>query len=70
MVIYSSVTKTKQQIADEYGICIKTFDRLLKKKRINLDRGLIYPKDQLIIYNKLGIPNSIQKFLTIPKNSI
>jgi hypothetical protein len=70
MEIHNGVAKTKQQIAYEYGICIKTFDRLLKRKHIKLDRGLIYPKDQLIIYNKLGIPDCIQKFLTIPKNSI
>lgn len=62
--------KTKQQMADEYGVCRKTFNKLLLKKRIKLDRGLISPKDQQNIYDKLGIPNSIQKFPLIPKNSI
>jgi hypothetical protein len=59
----NGTVKTKQQMADEYGICIKTFDRLLRKKHIELDRGLIYPKDQLRIYNELGFPESIQKLL-------
>jgi hypothetical protein len=51
--------KTKQQMADEYGVCRKTFNKLLIKKRIRLERGLIYPKDQLHIYFKLGKPNKV-----------
>jgi hypothetical protein len=51
--------KTKQQMANEYGICIKTFNKLLRKKQIKLDRGLILPKDQNTVYKKLGIPNGI-----------
>jgi hypothetical protein len=62
--------KTKQQMADEYGVCRKTFNKLLLKKRIKLDRGLISPKDQLNIYAKLGVPNSIQKFSSFPKSSL
>jgi hypothetical protein len=61
--------KTKQQMADEYGVCRKTFNRLLNKKHIKLERGLISPKDQEYIYNKLGIPNSIQKIPFHPKSS-
>jgi hypothetical protein len=62
--------KTKQQLADEYGVCRKTFNKLLQKKQIKLERGLISPKDQLNIYDKLGIPNSIQKFPLFPKSSL
>ena len=61
--------KTKQQMADEYGICRKTFNKLLLKKKIKLDRGLIYPKDQHIIYDTLGEPGMYDKFPNIPKNS-
>jgi hypothetical protein len=61
--------KTKQQMADEYGVCRKTFNRLLFKKNIRLERGLISPKDQMIIYTELGIPVEPEKFLIIPKNS-
>jgi len=62
--------KTKQQMADEYGVCRKTFNRLLQKKHIRLERGLISPKDQLFIYQKLGSPNSIQKITYFPKVSL
>jgi hypothetical protein len=61
MDLHNNIVKTKQQMADEYGICIKTFDRLLRKKQIKLDRGLIYPKDQLNIYNTLGSPENTRK---------
>jgi hypothetical protein len=61
--------KTKQQMADEYGVCRKTFNRLLFRKNIKLERGLISPKDQMIIYNELGIPIAPEKFRIIPKSS-
>jgi len=56
------ICKTRQQLADEYGICCKTFNKLLKKKGIKLDKGLITPKDQKIIYKTLGIPDNSKKF--------
>lgn len=62
--------KTKQQMADEYGVCRKTFNKFLQKKQIKLERGLISPKDQMNIYSKLGIPNSFQKFPDFPKSSV
>jgi hypothetical protein len=61
--------KTKQQMADEYGVCRKTFARLLLKKNIRLDRGLIYPKDQENIYNVLGEPVIQERFPNFPKSS-
>ena len=61
--------KTKQQMADEYGVCRKTFVRLLVKRSIRLERGLIYPKDQESIYNVLGVPVTLEKFLNFHKNS-
>jgi len=61
--------KTKQQMADEFGICRKTFNKLLVRKNIKLDRGLISPKDQMIIYNELGIPALVEKLHFAPKVS-
>jgi hypothetical protein len=61
--------KTKQQMADEYGICRKTFNKLLLKRNIRLERGLISPKDQLAIYNELGLPAVLENFPIIPKIS-
>lgn len=60
--------KTKQQMADEYGICRKTFNKLLHKNHINLDRGLISPKEQDIIYKELGKPSIQDRFSSFPKN--
>jgi hypothetical protein len=60
--------KTRQQMADEYGVCRKTFNKLLRKKQIRLEKGLISPKDQLCIYEKLGIPDIIQ-YLPISSKS-
>jgi hypothetical protein len=49
--------KTKQQMADEYCVCRKTFNKLLTRQHIKLARGVISPKEQLKIYQKLGIPD-------------
>jgi hypothetical protein len=54
--------KTRQQMADEYGICRKTFNKLLKRKNITIKRGLITPKDQMNIYNELGVPGIIKLY--------
>jgi hypothetical protein len=69
MEIHFGGVKTKQQMADEYGICRKTFSKLLQKNKIKLMRGLILPKDQIIIYKKLGIPNTTKEFPMFPKIS-
>jgi len=64
---HNGCVKTKQQMADEYGVCRKTFNKLLRKKHVKLDRGLIIPKDQYQIYEKLGNPNSNVQILFSPK---
>lgn len=48
--------KNKQQMADEYGVCRKTFVKLLTEQNIRVGRILISPKEQLKIYQKPGIP--------------
>ncbi|MFO8234732.1 MAG: hypothetical protein R6U04_04920 [Bacteroidales bacterium] len=48
--------KSKQDMAEEYGVSRKTFDKWLKKHNIKISRGLLTPKDQEIIYKKLGVP--------------
>jgi hypothetical protein len=70
MEIHLGGVKTKQQMADEYGVCRKTFNKLLLKEHIQLARGLISPKDQLNIYEKLGIPDSTQKLEFTPKSTL
>ena len=49
-------TKTRLQIAREYDICVKTLHRRLNRASINIPKGLIFPKDQELIYQKFGSP--------------
>ena len=65
MMTHFGGVKSKQQMADEYGICRKTFNKLLDKKHIKLDRGLISPKDQVQIYSKLGVPDCLHESIFI-----
>lgn len=62
MNLEARYAKSKQQIADEYGICTKTLTKWLKEEGIFLKRGLISPRNQEIIYERLGFPK-------IPKDS-
>lgn len=55
------VAKTRQQIADEYGISRKTLSRWLKKVSIVLDGYLIAPKEQELIYQTFGDPRKKSK---------
>jgi abortive infection bacteriophage resistance protein len=50
--------KSKQQIANEYGICTKTLARWLRAEGILINRGLINPKKQKIIYKRFGSPKN------------
>jgi DNA invertase Pin-like site-specific DNA recombinase len=49
-------SKTRQQIADEYGIHRVTLNRWLRRYNIILPSGLITPLNQVLIYQKLGHP--------------
>lgn len=48
--------KTRQQIADEYGVSRKTFYNWLKEASIKLKRRLITPTEQKVIYDEFGHP--------------
>lgn len=52
--------KTRQELSEEYGVCRRTLNRWLEKKHIKLHNGLITPKDQELIYSKLGLPYKSQ----------
>ncbi len=54
-----SVAMTKEQMADSYEICVRTFNKWLKEEGIFLKKGLISPKDQGIIFTKLGFPKNL-----------
>ncbi|NUO03551.1 MAG: helix-turn-helix domain-containing protein [Saprospiraceae bacterium] len=50
--------KTRQQIADEYGVSRKTLYNWLKREGIAIKNGLVTPKEQRIIYEKFGAPQN------------
>lgn len=54
--------KSKKEIANEFGICVKTLNKWLTRESINLPKGLISPKDQVVIYRKLGVPKNSDMF--------
>jgi predicted DNA-binding protein (UPF0251 family) len=54
-------TKTKSQMADEMGICLRTLQRRLKKAGLKIPRGLIFEPTQQIIYRKLTLHDQTNK---------
>ncbi|HLF63302.1 MAG TPA: hypothetical protein VI603_06105 [Saprospiraceae bacterium] len=52
----SPSAKTLTQIADEYGIDVRTLKKKLALAGIKPPHGLILPKDQERIYKALGPP--------------
>lgn len=46
--------KTKEQIAMEMDINLKTLQRRLKRVGLDIPRGLIFPEQQELIYQELG----------------
>lgn len=48
--------KTRQEVANEYGICVKTLIKRLEDAGIILSPGVIFPNTQLVIYDALGLP--------------
>jgi hypothetical protein len=48
--------KTRNEVADEYCISVKTLSRWLKSANIILIAGLIKPNELLKIYETFGMP--------------
>ena len=51
-------TKTRQELANDYGIDRTTLYRWLKKAKIKLSGTVLTPKELELIYLKLGKPES------------
>jgi len=45
-------------MAEEFGVCTKTFRQMLERNEIVIARRLITPKEQIQIYRKLGKPKA------------
>lgn len=56
----TSKAKTRQQVADEYGITVKTLNRWFERERLNIPPGLIDPFHLGIIYETFGVPKRIK----------
>ncbi len=52
----SNQVKSRQQIAEEFGVSTKTLSRWLKKENIDLPPGSVTPKWQKLIYFCFGKP--------------
>jgi transposase-like protein len=46
--------KTRQQIAEEFGVCTKTLNKWMKEAGLNFRHGLLTPAQRSEIYNKFG----------------
>ena len=53
--------KTRQEVAEEFGICVKTLNRRLKKQNIVVSPGVFFPKTLKIIYETFGVPEFLRK---------
>ena len=53
--------KTRTQIADEFNVSVRTINRWLRKKNLEIPQGLICPGDLRIIYAALGPPNTCRE---------
>lgn len=51
--------KTRQQMADEFGIDRKTLYRWMKRNKISVDSGLLTPSEQAQIYSTFGKPDKL-----------
>ena len=48
--------KSRAEVAEEYGINVRTLFRCVKKANIVLPKGLITPFHLQLIYNTFGLP--------------
>jgi hypothetical protein len=62
-----AVAMTRQQMADNYEICTRTLNKWFKEKGITLPSGLISPKDQEIVYSKIGYPPNLNTRIRVKK---
>ena len=55
----NNTCKTRQQIAEEYGISRRTLYRILKRYNIELPVGVLPPEAVLRVYQILGKPDDM-----------
>ena len=53
------LTKTRSEIAEEYGIDRRTLQRWLKKEKVAIPNRMLTPREQQLIYQLFGKPESL-----------
>ncbi len=48
---------TRKELANAYGISTEALRYKLIRENVNIPSGLIYPKDLILIFEKLGTPS-------------
>lgn len=51
--------KTRKEVAREYDVTLKTLRCRLRKAKIDVPGGIIFPKTLKNIYNALGLPKNL-----------
>ena len=54
-----AISKTKSQMAEEYGLDVRLFNKKLEQANIVLLPGRILPREQMKIYEALGPPIAV-----------
>lgn len=54
-------SKTREEVAREYGVSRRTFYGWLKQADIHIQRGLLTPRDIQKIYDHFGRPEALSK---------
>jgi len=52
----SYIAKTRQEIANEYAISVRTLNRWIKRANLCIPKGLVDPYHLTIIYKTFGVP--------------
>ena len=54
-------SKTRTQLAAEYGVSPRTLSRWLKRQNLSVSPGLLCPKEQARIYQTFGHPKAVNR---------
>lgn len=52
-------SKTREELAKEYGVSRRTFYSWLKQADLNFSRGVLNPRDLKEIYTRFGRPKEL-----------
>lgn len=53
--------KNRSELAQEYGVSVRTLNRWFKREGLNIPRGIIIPRNLQKIFEKIGFPDKIKR---------